>query len=182
MIDRNGQPAHPIPSTRKKACCSRSAITRVTRLSLIVGLLAGTLNGAAFGREGHRFCQRAWQRDQYRPCHRSRYLSKPSRRRRHSSVTSMPRCRTMRGAERLPGVDRVWLPGEQSHQKRQDRTRNGVPMPHVVAQQPRLPRPAISASRRLIGRDASEPPRTVIARADGATQQGPALRPGNPRR
>jgi LDH2 family malate/lactate/ureidoglycolate dehydrogenase len=35
----------------------------------------------------------------------------------------------MREAERLPGVERIWLPGEQSHHKRQDRARNGIPMP-----------------------------------------------------
>jgi LDH2 family malate/lactate/ureidoglycolate dehydrogenase len=35
----------------------------------------------------------------------------------------------MRGAERLPGIDRVWLPGEQSHHKRQDRMTSGIPMP-----------------------------------------------------
>jgi L-2-hydroxycarboxylate dehydrogenase (NAD+) len=37
--------------------------------------------------------------------------------------------RTMRTAERLPGVERVWLPGEQSYHKAQDRTANGIPMP-----------------------------------------------------
>ena len=37
--------------------------------------------------------------------------------------------RAMRGAERLPGVDRIWLPGEQSHLKRLDRMKNGIPMP-----------------------------------------------------
>jgi LDH2 family malate/lactate/ureidoglycolate dehydrogenase len=36
--------------------------------------------------------------------------------------------RAMRAAERLPGVERIWLPGEQSHLKRQDRTRNGIPV------------------------------------------------------
>ena len=37
--------------------------------------------------------------------------------------------RAMRGAERLPGIERIWLPGEQSHLKRQDRSKNGIPMP-----------------------------------------------------
>jgi LDH2 family malate/lactate/ureidoglycolate dehydrogenase len=40
--------------------------------------------------------------------------------------------RTMREAERLPGVERIWLPGEQSHRKRQDRAKNGVPMPKAL--------------------------------------------------
>jgi LDH2 family malate/lactate/ureidoglycolate dehydrogenase len=37
--------------------------------------------------------------------------------------------RTMRAAERLPGIERIWLPGEQSHAKRLERVENGVPMP-----------------------------------------------------
>ena len=37
--------------------------------------------------------------------------------------------RLMRGAERLPSVERIWLPGEQSHLKRHDRGKHGVPMP-----------------------------------------------------
>lgn len=37
--------------------------------------------------------------------------------------------RAMRAAERLPGVERVWLPGEQSHLERQERIENGIPMP-----------------------------------------------------
>ncbi|MBV8537454.1 MAG: Ldh family oxidoreductase, partial [Alphaproteobacteria bacterium] len=40
--------------------------------------------------------------------------------------------RTMRGAKRLPGVERIWLPGEQSYHKRQDRSKNGVPMPGAL--------------------------------------------------
>jgi len=29
----------------------------------------------------------------------------------------------------LPGVERIWLPGEQSHAKRVERARLGVPLP-----------------------------------------------------
>jgi L-2-hydroxycarboxylate dehydrogenase (NAD+) len=37
--------------------------------------------------------------------------------------------RDIRHSQRLPGVDRIWLPGEQSHAKRLDRRAHGVPMP-----------------------------------------------------
>ena len=37
--------------------------------------------------------------------------------------------RTIRESPRLPGVDRIWLPGEQSHTKRLDREKNGIPLP-----------------------------------------------------
>src|SRR6266567_470234 len=97
-------------------------------LSLIIGLLAGTLNGAAFGRDvidfvkepgkatntGHAIV--AISVDGFMPVADFK---------RHVDVA----IRTMRGAERLPGVERIWLPGEQSHLKRQDRLENGIPMP-----------------------------------------------------
>ena len=35
----------------------------------------------------------------------------------------------IRESPRLPGVDRIWLPGEQSHTKRLDRETNGIPLP-----------------------------------------------------
>ena len=35
----------------------------------------------------------------------------------------------MRKSERLPGVDRIHIPGEGSHAARADRLKNGVPMP-----------------------------------------------------
>ena len=37
--------------------------------------------------------------------------------------------RALRASPRLPGVDRIWLPGEQSHEKRLDRVKNGIPLP-----------------------------------------------------
>jgi LDH2 family malate/lactate/ureidoglycolate dehydrogenase len=37
--------------------------------------------------------------------------------------------RDLRDSERLPGVDRIWLPGEQSHAKRVAYARDGIPMP-----------------------------------------------------
>ena len=40
--------------------------------------------------------------------------------------------REIRQSQRLPGVDRIWLPGEQSHTKQLDRRARGVPMPKVL--------------------------------------------------
>src|SRR6202044_1503923 len=37
--------------------------------------------------------------------------------------------RDIRNSRRLPGVERIWLPGEQSHAKLLDRRAHGVPMP-----------------------------------------------------
>jgi LDH2 family malate/lactate/ureidoglycolate dehydrogenase len=37
--------------------------------------------------------------------------------------------RDIRNSKRLPGVERIWLPGEQTHAKLQDRRAHGIPMP-----------------------------------------------------
>ena len=37
--------------------------------------------------------------------------------------------RDIRNSEKLPGVERIWLPGEQTHTKLQDRRAHGIPMP-----------------------------------------------------
>ena len=42
--------------------------------------------------------------------------------------------RELRGSERMPGVDRIWLPGEQSHGKREAYGRGGVPLPAALAE------------------------------------------------
>ena len=40
--------------------------------------------------------------------------------------------RDIRNSRRLPGVERIWLPGEQSHAKLLDRRAHGVPMPKAL--------------------------------------------------
>jgi len=127
MTDREGKPLTD-PKRADEGLLLPIGDYKGYGLSLIIGLLAGTLNHAAFGREvidfvkepgkptntGHAMVALAV--DAFAPALEFK---------RQVDVAA----RTMRGAERLPGVDRIWLPGEQSHQKRQDRLRHGVPMP-----------------------------------------------------
>jgi L-2-hydroxycarboxylate dehydrogenase (NAD+) len=40
--------------------------------------------------------------------------------------------RMIRESPRLPGVERIWLPGEQSHNKRIDRLARGIPIPRAL--------------------------------------------------
>jgi LDH2 family malate/lactate/ureidoglycolate dehydrogenase len=40
--------------------------------------------------------------------------------------------RDIRNSQKLPGVERIWLPGEQSHSKLVDRRMNGVPIPKAL--------------------------------------------------
>jgi L-2-hydroxycarboxylate dehydrogenase (NAD+) len=43
--------------------------------------------------------------------------------------------RELRASERLPGVDRIWLPGEQSHAKRIVNERDGLALPPTLRTQ-----------------------------------------------
>ena len=50
----------------------------------------------------------------------------------NSSAPSISVIRDIRNSQRLPGVERIWLPGEQSHAKLLDRRAHGVPMPKAL--------------------------------------------------
>jgi LDH2 family malate/lactate/ureidoglycolate dehydrogenase len=115
-------------------------------LSLIIGLLAGALNGAAFGRDvidfvkepgkaantGHAIVAlsiAALAPAALGPADLGPADLAPAEAFKRQVDVAI---RAMRGAERLPGVERIWLPGEQSHCKRLDRGKNGVPMPRPL--------------------------------------------------
>jgi L-2-hydroxycarboxylate dehydrogenase (NAD+) len=100
-------------------------------LSLIIGLLAGSLNGAAFGRGIVDFLKNpatatntgqsvlAVSVEAFAPVAVFK-----------KNVDEA--VRAIRESRRLPGVERVWLPGEQSHSRRLDRLANGVPVPPTL--------------------------------------------------
>jgi LDH2 family malate/lactate/ureidoglycolate dehydrogenase len=96
-------------------------------LSLVFGLLAGTLNGAACGRDVVDF-----NRDDVTPTNTgqaivaidvARFAPLEDFKR---SVDAL--IRDIRGGRRMRGVDRIRLPGEQSHAVFQERSRHGVPV------------------------------------------------------
>jgi L-2-hydroxycarboxylate dehydrogenase (NAD+) len=127
MIDRNGKPLTD-PKHAEEGLLLPIGDYKGYGLSLIIGLLAGTLNGAAFGREVIDFVKEPGNATN--TGHAIVAVSVAA----FAPAAAFKRqvdvaIRTMRAAERLPGVDRVWLPGEQSHHKAQDRTANGIPMP-----------------------------------------------------
>ena len=124
MIDREGQPL--TDATRAgEGFLLPIGEHKGYGLALMVGLLAGTLGGAAMGREVIDF-----NAD-------------------HVSVTNTGQAilvldlaafgdpaafgealdaliRDIRGSARLPGVERIWLPGEQSHLKREAARKAGI--------------------------------------------------------
>ena len=103
-------------------------------LALIIGMLAGTLNGAAMGHDVVDF-----NHDDSTPTNTGQAIMviDPDA---FGDVQEFKQrmdvlVQDMRNSERMPGVDRIWLPGEQSHQKRIDYTRDGIPIPAALAKQ-----------------------------------------------
>jgi LDH2 family malate/lactate/ureidoglycolate dehydrogenase len=127
MISRDGKPLTD-PKRADEGLLVPIGEYKGYGLSLIIGLLAGTLSQAAFGRDVIDFVKEPGKATN--TGHAVVALSieafAPAEQFKRQVDVAI---RAMRGAERLPGVERIWLPGEQSHRKRLDRGRNGVPMP-----------------------------------------------------
>jgi L-2-hydroxycarboxylate dehydrogenase (NAD+) len=96
-------------------------------LALVIGLLAGTLNGAAFGRELIDF-----NKDDTTPTNTGQVIVAldPARLspldRFKSSIDRA--IREMRDSKRMPGVEHIRVPGEQSHATFVERSAAGVPL------------------------------------------------------
>ncbi len=96
-------------------------------LALVFGLLAGTLNGAAFGRDVIDF-----NKDDKTPTNTGQVIVALNIAH-FSSVQTFKRnvdevIRDMRNSRRMPGVERIRVPGEQSHATWLERSATGVPM------------------------------------------------------
>jgi LDH2 family malate/lactate/ureidoglycolate dehydrogenase len=100
-------------------------------LALVIGLLAGSLNGAAMGSETIDF-----NADDATPTNTGHALVAISIAAFGEVDDFMRRVdklvREIRRSRRMPGVDRVWLPGEQSRAKLEERSRLGVPVPAAL--------------------------------------------------
>jgi L-2-hydroxycarboxylate dehydrogenase (NAD+) len=96
-------------------------------LALVFGLLAGTMNGAAFGRDVIDF-----NKDDTTPTNTGQVIVALDIAR-FSLVEGFKRkvdevIRDFRNSKRMPGVDQIRLPGEQSHATWLDRSALGVPI------------------------------------------------------
>lgn len=115
-------------------------------LSLMIGFLAGTLNQAAFGRDIVDFIKHAdaaTNTGQSILALRVAAFCPVEDFKRNVDST----VRMIRESERLPGVERVWLPGEQSHNTRIARLARGIPIP-----------PALQKSLDQLARELDIPP------------------------
>jgi LDH2 family malate/lactate/ureidoglycolate dehydrogenase len=135
MIDREGRPLTDPKRANEGLLLPLGGMEAGFKgygLSLVFGLLAGTLNGAAMGRDVVDF-----NNDDTSVTDTG-----------HAIVAIDPAAfgeageiranvdaliREIRGSKRLPGVERIWMPGEQSHHRRIERLRDGIPVPAQLA-------------------------------------------------
>src|SRR5215831_348475 len=130
MIDRAGNPLTD-PKRAGEGFLLPIGGYKGYALSLIIGLLAGTLNQAAFGRDIVDFIK---QPDAATNTGQSILAARVDA---FCPIEAFKRnvdmaVRTIRESRRLPGVERIWLPGEQSHHKRIERLAQGIPIPPTL--------------------------------------------------
>jgi L-2-hydroxycarboxylate dehydrogenase (NAD+) len=133
MIDRLGQPLTD-PKRAAEGFLMPIGGYKGYGLALIVGLLAGTLNGAAMGSEVIDFNQNQISTTNTGQAVMAIDLSA------FGDVSEFKQrvdrlVRELRESERIPGVERIWLPGEQSHERRAANERDGIPIGPVLRQQ-----------------------------------------------
>ena len=127
MMDRQGQPLTD-PRRASEGFLLPIGDYKGYGLSLVIGLLSGTLNRAAMGRDVVDF-----NADDTTPTNTGHAIVAISLAA-FGDVAEFKRsvdtlARDLRGSSRLPGVERIWLPGEQSHAKRRENLESGVPVP-----------------------------------------------------
>jgi LDH2 family malate/lactate/ureidoglycolate dehydrogenase len=103
-------------------------------LALVLGLLAGPLNGAAFGRDVFDF-----NADDESACNTGHFIIALDVSRfvalKDFTAEVDRHLRDLRGSRTLPGFDAIRLPGAERRRRRADRLRDGVPMPQELIAQ-----------------------------------------------
>jgi L-2-hydroxycarboxylate dehydrogenase (NAD+) len=127
MIDREGRPLTD-PKRANEGLLLPIGGYKGYGLALVFGLLAGTLNGAAMGRDVVDF-----NHDDTTPTNTGHVIVAINvamfRELDEFKASVDQLIRDIRNSKRLPGVEAIRLPGEQSHAKRAENLRLGVPLP-----------------------------------------------------
>ncbi|MBL8386188.1 MAG: Ldh family oxidoreductase [Burkholderiales bacterium] len=127
MVDRAGKPLTD-PKRADEGFLLPIGGYKGYGLALVIGLLAGTLNGAAMGKDVIDF-----NADFHSVGNTGQAILAidPAA---FGDLDEFKAAvdvvvRDLRASERMPGVERIWLPGEQSHEKRQASLARGMPLP-----------------------------------------------------
>jgi LDH2 family malate/lactate/ureidoglycolate dehydrogenase len=130
MIDKQGKPLTD-PKRADEGHLLPIGDYKGYGLSLIIGLLAGALNRAALGRDVVDFVKETGKATNtghaIAAISIDAFMPAADFKRNVDQVI-----RDIRGSLRLPGVERIYLPGEQSHAKLLDRRAHGIPMPKAL--------------------------------------------------
>lgn len=132
MIDRQGRPLTD-PKRADDGFLLPIGGYKGYGLALMFGLLAGTLNGAAMGRDVVDF-----NKDDVTPTNTGHAIVAISLAAFGDVAGFKQRVdelvRDLRASRRLPGVEAIRLPGEGSHAARAERARLGIPLPPALMQ------------------------------------------------
>jgi L-2-hydroxycarboxylate dehydrogenase (NAD+) len=132
MIDREGKPLTD-PRRADEGFLLPIGGYKGYGLALVFGLLAGTLNGAAMGKDVIDF-----NRDDTSATNTGQAIVAIDVGAFGDIEAFKDRVDTLiadlRGSQRMPNVDRIWLPGEQSNAKRNEYSRNGIPIAAALKQ------------------------------------------------
>ena len=130
MIDRDGKPLTD-PKRADEGHLLPIGDYKGYGLSLIIALLAAALNRAAVGRDVIDFVKETGKATNTGQAIMALSIE--------AFITPIEFKKAVDGligdirhSQRLPGVERIWLPGEQSHAKSLDRRAHGIPMPKVL--------------------------------------------------
>jgi LDH2 family malate/lactate/ureidoglycolate dehydrogenase len=133
MIDRKGQPLTD-PRRAAEGFLLPIGGYKGYGLNVVIGMLAGVLNGAAFGRNVVDFNKDLMTRNN------SGHMMLAMRVDSFQPVETFKRemdrvIREIRESNRMEGVDRIWLPGEMEFCRMRERMEKGIPIaPPVEAQ------------------------------------------------
>ena len=132
MIDRDGKPLTD-PTRSDEGFLLPIGGPKGYGLALIFGLLAGTLNGAAFGQDTIDF-----NKDFKTPTNTGQFIVAVDIAA-FADVEAFKRqvdgvVRAMKASPTMPGVEEVLLPGETSWRKRQAYEVEGIPVPDALLQ------------------------------------------------
>ena len=130
MIDKQGKPLTD-PKRADEGHLLPIGDYKGYGLRLIIGILAGALNRAALGREVVDFVKETGKATNTGQAIAAiaidAFMPAADFKRNVDQVV-----RDMRNSQKLPGIERIYLPGEQSHAKLLDRRARGVPMPKAL--------------------------------------------------
>ena len=147
MIDRGGQPLTD-PKRSSEGFLLPIGGYKGYGLNVVIGMLAGILNGAAFGRNVVDF-----NKDLASP-NNSGHMILAMRVDNFQAVEvfkqEMDRViRELRESRRMEGVDRIWLPGEMEHYRVRERLEKGIPLAPAVVEELKKLAGSLNLSDRL---------------------------------